>query len=54
MFYLNFVCFDSLSQQKKLYIELFTVTKLPTPDVMTTDWNLSKTGFIAMEASIQL
>ena len=21
---------------------------------MTTDWNLSKTGFIAMEASIQL
>lgn len=25
-----------------------------TPDVMTTDWNLSNTGFIAMEASIQL
>lgn len=25
-----------------------------TPDVMTTDWNLSNTGLIAMEASIQL
>ena len=28
--------------------------KKPTPDVMTTDWNLLKTGLMAIEASIQL
>ena len=30
------------------------VTNKPTPDVITTDWNLSKTGLTAIDASIQL
>lgn len=29
-------------------------TDILTPEVMMTDWNRSKTGFIAMEASMQL
>ena len=27
---------------------------IATPEVMTTDWNLSNTGLIAIDASIQL
>ena len=33
---------------------MFLGYSLRTPEVMTTDWNLSKTGLMAIDASMQL
>ena len=35
-----------------VYDDMYDVTR--TPEVMTTDWKRSKTGLMAMEASMQL
>jgi hypothetical protein len=32
----------------------FIGQRSPTPDVMMTDWNLSKTGLMAIDGSMQL